>query len=755
MKKVVFSEAEVADHPDFTAIGQYAQDATDVVFEHAIGYPSHHAAFTVTEKSAQILTISKGYYVAGQKVYHHEDLRDLNIQLHIPAASSDQCWIALILRGDEVTVSENRPFETSEDPETSEIVQRSTPKIIKRVVNVIVQAGTANPVAVKPVVAETDACIAYVLLTSQGIDTIEYSEPHRVKSLYEVEGRVRALEVDLDALFMRTETIETQIVNIWGKLTEIPRPEVIMQMQRDLGATRLAVNLPDEARAYKFDQGLIPDAWDTTHANWLARIDEGIRFAFAAQKEARLEVQAEDDPKIHIGSDRRMVPAYDEVVRIANASTDATLNISQLTHTEVTMIRKEISRERITYGPTQWACENQAGWSALGGNARVGQQFRIGDEIFEVVERRANHGKGHQTYGVRQVRIETYTDAYWEYVTEEIGLNGSIYGQTFLVAQPMQLTAVELSFSKVGSTGDVHILIAETTENGAPRFDAVLAKATLAHSNLQTGWVKCQMPLTLLESGKRYAILTVTTGAHSVHISSANKYTGGTLFHTTDGAWAQGSVDNDLCFRLYGARYRSPRTVIPMVSLDLADGMTQIEFLYTGNTPGGCKIGWEIKAPGDTAWTEIDDENVSGNPLIGLPAMLQLRMVMMGTADLQPMITLDAKAISRVARNRPDMTAVSDPVDFAVSTDAVVTHYTLDAYDENHHTFTPRIMVGSTTITPTATEVSIDPQRPSRRTYKSTYALSAETSSARMRFSAATDTVVNVPFVQDVFIAAQ
>ncbi|MCY7265077.1 hypothetical protein, partial [Pseudomonas protegens] len=76
----------------------------------------------------------------------------------------------------------------------------------------------------------------------------------------------------------------------------------------------------------------------------------------------------------------------------------STLLISQLVHTEITAIRKEASRGRVTYGPTQWACENQAGWSALGGDARVGQIFNIGGEEFQIVDIRANGGPGHQTY---------------------------------------------------------------------------------------------------------------------------------------------------------------------------------------------------------------------------------------------------------------------------------------------------------------------------------------------------------------------
>lgn len=753
MKRIDFSNAEVADHSDFANIGLFAQQSIDGVWLDAIGYPAHWAGFTVSQKSAQEVTVSAGRYVAGELVYDQAAETDVNLQLQIPPAASDQRWVAILLRGEEVTVSESRPFNTSEDPEVETIVQISTPKTIRRIVSLILQAGDANPVPVKPVVAPTDACIAYVLLTSSGIDFIEPGNDSRVKTLYEVEGRVSALEINLDGLFLRTESIETQITNIQGRLTEIPRPQIIRQMQRDIGAARLKVELPDEARAYIYDNALIPDQWDMTHVDWLARIEEGVRFGYAATTQARLEVQAEDNPAIAFRG-RRMVPAFDEVVKIANTAIDGSLNISQLVHTVTTAVRREVSRIRITYGPTQWACENQAGWSALGGDARVGQMFNIGGEVFQVVEIRANHGRGHQTYGVRQVRQEQYTEAYWEYVTEHIGINGSVYGQTFLVAQPMQMTSIDLHFARVGVDGDVHVFIVETTNAGTPKFDAVLAQGVLPRAGLTVGWNKCTIPITLLESGKRYAFVTVTTGAHALSTSGSNKYTGGSQFLTTDGAFAQGSTETDICFRINGARYRSPRTVVPMQALNLVDGMTVIDMIYPGWVPGGCQLAWEIRPAGTDTWTEIDDGDPAENPLVGLPASVELRMVMLGTADLQPMIQLDPTAVSRVSRNRSTMVGISDDFDFGLSTTSIVTQYTLDAFDEARHSFAPRIMVGGAVVSPATTEVTTDPANPNRRTYLSTYALGAPTTSARMRVEATTTNIVSVPFVQDAFISA-
>ncbi len=360
-------------------------------------------------------------------------------------------------------------------------------------------------------------------------------------------------------------------------------------MQRDIGAARLKVDLPAEARAYVYDNALVPTQWDLTNAAWLARIEEGVRFGFSSIATARIEVQAEDDPAIRFKG-RRMVPAYDEVTRIENVALDTTLNISQLVHTNTTLVRKEASRIRITYGPTQWACENVAGWAGLGGDARPGQMLTVNGETFEVVYQGANYGPGHQTYGVRQLRYELYSEPYWEYVTEDVGVNGSIYAQSFLVAQPMQVTSLDINFARVGTDGDVHVFLVETSTGGTPLFDRMLAQGIFKFANLTVGWNKCDLPITLLESGKRYAFVLVTTGAHSVYVSANNKFTGGSMFLTTDGAASQASTEQDICFRLNAAQYKSPRTVIPCTALNLADGMTTIDMLYAGWVPGGCAL---------------------------------------------------------------------------------------------------------------------------------------------------------------------
>ena len=76
MPRPSFSEAEIADHADFEAIGLQAQAASDNLWLDAIGYPAHWAAFTVARKSAQEITVSAGRFVAGKIVYAQDAPKD-------------------------------------------------------------------------------------------------------------------------------------------------------------------------------------------------------------------------------------------------------------------------------------------------------------------------------------------------------------------------------------------------------------------------------------------------------------------------------------------------------------------------------------------------------------------------------------------------------------------------------------------------------------------------------------------------------
>ncbi len=770
--RVIVGESEYLQPVDYERFSTFPRDALDNVVADAIGYPAHWAAFTVARRSAQEVDVSPGRYFDGGVVYEEDAIRTLNLTLYLPVAASDERWVALILRGETATVQEQRAFETSEDPETSETVVIPSPVIERRIVNVVVQQGVASPApALLPMIAETDACIAFVRLTTQGVQDIRPGDQWRVKSLYEVEGRVTRLELSFDAITSRTVTLETGMTNANAAIDELRRgqirPEIFRQVRRDVAALRIKGEVPEGARSDWYDPALMPDQWDRAHSLWLARIDEGVQFPFASTREARLEVTNEDSPLISLNG-RRMVPAWDKIKRIANEGGTTPRLISQQTHVEVNAVKRSVSRTKTVYGPTVNICENAAEWSRYAPSLEAGRTFAKNGETFQVIGQTGDNGitqngyvPGHRMYAVRTIKKVVTQETYWDYQPTTVGLNGSVYGQSFLVDQPLISASIELDFSRVGSDGSVYVMFCETDATGAPRVSEIIAESQLQYADLKLGWNEFVTDLTFFEPGKRYAWFVVTSGNHQINGTTGNAFASGTSFRFTDGAFAQGDLEFDFNFRINGCRFKNTRTVVQFKPMSLPDGMTQFSLLYPNWEPEGTAIAWEFQpvfGGADMPWSKIvpSGDGPEGNPLSGLPSLVNLRATLLATPDLAPMIELSDVAVYQASRVRNEFRAPSVSLNLGLTTGTIQTLTVLDDFDPEVHVFNPRILAGSSTslIAPDISTVTVDPDRPSRRSVLSTYTVPAGTSVVRSVPTGTTSNIVNVFFIQNTALFA-
>lgn len=774
MHKIVkFTHAEFASAADWDDIGNLGREAVDGVSVTALGWPNHWGRMTVAQQSTTQISITAGELYDDGIIYRMDDAVVLDLQSHSPVVASDDRWLALIARPATQVVASLRDLETGEQPLVESVpVQTSVPKIDQRYVTFVIQAGTLGPAPQeKPVVDAGDTAVAYVRITTAGIKEIVPGEAWRVKSVYELDGRITILEGRLDITIQRTSTLETDLANVSAQLRDVPRPEIIRQMQRDIGSFARRFGVPDNARAYWFDGGLKQDAWDKQHADWLAQVREGVRFGFAQIVDAQLALATPADPKLTIRGNLAL-PKFTEEVRIEVTGSGGYKDISDQVHTVETAIQRSVSGTSVSYGPSFVACENYAGWEDLGdvhindtfnvdGQEYVSQGLAVGNgntidgKSADWVAYNADPAtEGHKGYTVQQVRYETWTSTYWEYHTEEFGVNGSIYGQTFLCSQTMIATSIDLNFHRVGSSGLIHLFVCEVGPTGAPQFEKVLANAQVDPVEISAGWVPLELVQpTLLEAGKRYAWYTVTVGNHALVTVSANKYAQGSLFWATDGIWAQGDNLADFAFRIKAAKFASTRTVVDFNPLACPDGMSQLQLLYNGFAPAGSSLAWEIKPTGDDTWYPI----LTGDPtpLIGLPALAGLRATFIGTTDLAPAIKLDNTARGAAMRIRTDAVGVSNDLPLGVSSETIVLVTKLDNFDPAYNTFTPKIIANGTTLPADAVETEVDYFRPTRRVVTATFDLTGTpATSVRVHPEFTTSNVTKACFVQDISMHA-
>jgi hypothetical protein len=784
MTKVTrFTDAEVAESADFEAVSLAAREGDEAIVGGAIGYPNHWADFTVSTPSSVTVRVNEGRYFADNVFYDLDTPANIDMQVHLPIVVGDERYVAILARGVSEIVDQQRFVET--DVDTGETVLTPVPKIDRRSVEFVVQQGLSSPTPIKPVVADNNCCVCFIRLASTGIVSIESNNDDRVKTLFEVEGRVTVLEAQMVIAFQRTTTLSTDLANLQARLKDIPRPETIRQLQRDASRTRRLLNLPDEARGYFYDPGLVKDQWALDNALWLARVAEGIRFAFAAERDERLEVLNPGQAGIRIEQDVLM-PAWTEKVRVEVDGAGATKNISQQVHTVTTAVARQVARSSVNYGPTVAMCDNVAEWAQIG-TAREGQTFQASGETFEkigVIDASfagaaidtsifsAIHGSAYgandvivhnsqvtesgnrQIYAARSVEVSSWTETYWDYVTENFGINGSVYAQTFLLTQPMVLTSVELKFDRVDTDGAVTLFLCEVSNVGTPMFERVIAQSTLQPSAIAKGWARFPFVPRYLAPGKRYAWVSVTTGNYSLHTVTGSAFTQGTLFYSTDGAWFGGSQEEDFCFRLNAADFTVNRATVEFDPLTLENGMTEIKLIYESWAPEGTSMMWEVKPSGSDNWSQLAAETAENpNPLRGLPALCQLRLTLIGTNGIAPAIILNTKARGLTRRPRGDARAISKVLNFGYSTTSILVEVTLDQFDELYHTAVPKIVIGSTTYTAGTVSMARDLSKVTRRLLTATFTVPS-TPSARLQIDMATTTTQAVPFVENVSLFA-
>jgi hypothetical protein len=784
-KLIEFTDAEVIEAPDLEAISAAAREGDENIAGGAIGYPNHHAEFAIQTPSASVARIGEGRLFKNGQVFDNDADFDLNLIEFLPVVTGDQKYIAILVRGVEETDPENRFIET--DADTGDTTLTPVPKTTARKCSFVVQQGISSPApAVKPSIAESDCAICFVLLGTAGIIQVESSNDHRVKTLYEVENRVVILEAQMVVAFSRTQTLQTDLANLQSQLKDFSRKDITRQLQVDMARVRKLLSLPDAARSYLYDPGLIEAIWSKTHADWDARVDEGIRFPLDGFEDAQLNVTDPGQTGIKI-TDGVMLLDWEENTIIEVDGSGSTKNISQQVHTVQTPVRRTVSRSSTSYGPTVAVCGNTSEYNGFD-SAATGQTFQKAGQTFQKVgvinaqnagdninvsNFNASHGGGYDTdriiahnamptndtthraiYAARAVIHNTWTQTYWDMVTETYGVNGSVYAQTFLLTQPMILSSIEVKFDRVGNDGDVQMILAEVAPTGEPLFDNAIAVTTVTHANLSKGWVSFPFTPRYLDPGKRYAWITVTTGNHSLNTVTGSEYTQGTLFWSTDQAWFQGAPEEDFCFKVNATQHTHTRAQVVFDPLTLAGGMTEIKLLYEAWAPEGTSMVWEVRTSGTDPWQMIQPETDSyQNPLRNLPTTCQLRLTMIGTYGLSPAIILNTEARGETRRHKYDGMGVTKILDFGITTTSIDVEISLDRWSDAEHTFVPIIDVAGTEYAANAVTITEDVEKPDRRTVIADFTVPS-TTSARLKMDMATTDIEKVFFVENVAIYA-
>lgn len=680
-RRVKIHQDQQITNTDLNNMGEFPRSSLDHVVSDGIEPGRRFWGFPVTETGPLEITVGAGRYYSQGKVFYRDDEGGVVLSLadYVPVVTKRIVTVAVW--GNEVDTNvQPRTFLVDVDTLQTEAEAVATESRRHAEINLV-----PGIEAVEPQPAALDAnvlAVAYVTMTPGGIESIEAVEINRITSVAQNRQQINEINAWRTQAGSILDTLRSDVAGIVNRQRGLIGRAEFNDVTADVAAIKDVLELPDDLTSYSADHFLDFRGSDVDHPDWLAKVEEGARFPHAQERLAQIALLNQFEDRVTV-TNGFMLPKWHEVTRISVVGNDAELSLSQYQFQTVNVVEKKRTRQRVRYGEVMKKCTNSAWWKSGHYNAHEGI-FSRGGETFEVVSR---DGKW---FRLRQFWIDYVEESYWEEVIVTEGVNGSVAGQTFLNAQDGWLTSVDLYLTRVAGTGDLHVLITETT-GGAPDLNKAIAKVTVSVEDLKVWPAATNVPFvpTHLAAG-RYAIVVITPGNHFAALVSNNKFAEGSLFYSTDSAWFMGDLTRDLAFRANFAEFESPRVEVQMQPLELANGIAAIDLLMEAITPTGCEIHHEVQI--NSVWKRLSEDNP--NLLNGLPALVPYRIVFVGTTDNHGGIALGAPSTVLTFRPRTDFQHVSATRTLPAPCDVIEVRAEVEWWDAERHSLTIKLLTG-------------------------------------------------------------
>ncbi|HML28949.1 MAG TPA: hypothetical protein PKE16_08935, partial [Hyphomicrobium sp.] len=621
-------EQQADDHNNLQAYVRESFD--DLVFD-AIENNKAYAGFDSTATGTTEVTSQPGRLYTNGAVHIQLDAVKTELFTYLPTVTKKKVVLVTWASETGELQVEGRDFLINVD--TGETQPKSVPMESRRVANVSPRAGVESPDPQLPPIADTELAFAIVTLNTNGIESVEMVAENRLPRLSDVADQLKLIIDWKEITEPRITTIASDITNLANQVNGVANNRDLFNLFADVARLKEIAELPDDYAAYGADRFLTTDESDTTNINYLAKVEEGIRFSDANAGLSELNVFSAFDPNQSI-TNGLLLPAYSNVTRLNITGYSGEVSISQYGYQTVDVVQKMMSRQRIRYGTTYTYCTNSAWWRS-GSYDPVTHIFTRNGETFLVLS--GDTSKNHQMIRLEQFWVDTYEEPYWDYVVNNLSITGALVAQSFLNSQDGWLTQIGFYLTRKAANGNITLTVVETT-NGAPDLTKAVMSTTVDYAKLKVypAQTLVDVPPTYLKAGTRYALVITTNANHWIAMASGNSYAQGTFFYSTDGAFYQGDLTKDAMITLNFASFDNPRVVITLQPLQLDGGIAAIDINADMIVSAACQLVFEVQVNGN--WMPLSAVNTQA--LIGLPPLLPLRAVFVGTSDIMPGLKL-------------------------------------------------------------------------------------------------------------------
>lgn len=688
---VIFRDRQEVQATDLMEVQDFVRASIDDLIRDAVTNGKGFAGFEVTQDTSSSVTVAAGRLYSGGAMYFRDTVTSLPLASFLPLVTKKK--VAIVVWG-MLADQDTEPRDFLVNVETNETEPQVVAMHSARTVQMQAIAGIESPDPQPPANLDTNVLpVAYVTLSTSGIVAIEPAVGNRLPNVSELETLIDALNNWKTQVDPRIATLVSEIAEIKRKLGATSQQHDVFRIAADMARVKEALGLPATYAEYGADHFLDTGDSDTGNLEFLAKVEEGIRFSDEAADEAALAVFNPLDPNIKM-SGGLILPKWSHQRRITVDSYASELSIASYGYQTIEMKELTMSRERVRYGNTMTVCTN-SNWFRSGQYDPVSRIFSLNGETFEVLDNPDTFGGDAHWVRVRQFWHDTYQEPYWTAVTVPRSITGADVAQTFLNAQDGWMTRLHLWFTRLAGSGNLTVAICELTSSGTPDPNRVICYKTVNYSELRIGWTAIEITPTFLKAGRHYAIRLITNADHWVGMASGNKYSQGTFFYTTDNVFYAGDLTKDLMFAIDFASFASPRVEVQLAPLSLSGGITDIDILCPMVSTNVAKVTFEVQIGG--RWRPLDA--VTPNLLVGLPPLLPLRAVFNGTTDVHAGLNTVGSRV-HISRPRTTFKHISKSQSLAAATQTVHVIYKLEAWNEAHHTLTCNLLTAGGTVSP-------------------------------------------------------
>ena len=364
-RKVNIQDWQKVTVEDYNNFGLFPRASFDHIVVDTLIPDMAFTGFAVIQTAPAVVTVGAGRLYHNGLVFYNDSEGGTSLDLLGILPVVTRRYVGIVVWGQEIqTDTEPRTFLT--DPVTRATVARVVSTESRRWTNISSVVGAEGPDPQKPAIASNTLAIAWILLDSTGVLAIEMVEDNRAPNLRDLDNRMNENDGWRIRTSSRLDTLATDLAALAARLAGTASMRFAMRIAADVARVKEELNLPDSYTSWGADHFLTTDESDVENVDYLAKVEEGIRFAHAAERDSQLSLLNPLDPLV-TNQSNFVLPLYHEKTRLEILGNDSELSISQFQFQTISWELCAKTRTRIRFGTPMYVCYNGTWWFAPSG----------------------------------------------------------------------------------------------------------------------------------------------------------------------------------------------------------------------------------------------------------------------------------------------------------------------------------------------------------------------------------------------------